>query len=162
MLAYLHERGQDVRIHIYVLIRTVAFTLARFVLHGSHLSHKTHSERTVNLMDIYPTLTELCNLPAKKGLEGNSIAPLLQNPGANRHYPSVPTHGFGNHAVHSEKWRYVRYNDGSEKLYDHDSDPQEFKNLAKDSKYAAVKGKLAKSLPTVNTRDGPTVKEGKE
>jgi arylsulfatase A-like enzyme len=120
------------------------------------------SERTVNLMDIYPTLTELCRLPAKKGVEGNSIVPLLKNPSAAWDHPSVTTHGFGNHAVRSEKWRYIRYNDGSEELYDHESDPQEWTNLAKNEKYAAVKKQLAKALPAVNAKDAPTVKEGKE
>ncbi|MCF0062312.1 sulfatase [Dyadobacter chenwenxiniae] len=120
------------------------------------------SERTVNLLDIYPTLAELCNLPARKELEGNSIVPLLKNPSATWEHPSVTTHGFGNHAVRSEKWRYIRYNDGSEELYDHENDPQEFKNLAKVQKYSAEKIKLAKSLPAINKKDAPTVKEGKE
>jgi len=134
-----------------------------FIVYAPGLSKENSvSERTVNLLDIYPTLAELCNLPAKKELEGNSIVPLLKNPAATWEFPSVTTHGFGNHAVRSEKWRYIRYNDGSEELYDHDNDPQEFKNLAKDEKYAAEKRKLAKSLPSVNKKDAPTVKEGKE
>lgn len=120
------------------------------------------SNRTVNLLDVYPTLVELCKLPAKKELEGHSIVTLLKNPAAAWKYPSVTTHGFGNHAVRSEKWRYVRYNDGSEELYDHDADPQEWKNLAKDDKYTAVKKELAKSLPVINAKDAPTAKEGKE
>lgn len=120
------------------------------------------SNRTVNLMDIYPTLIELCQLPEKKGLEGRSVAPLLKNPAAKWEYPSVTTHGLGNHAVRSEKFRYIKYEDGSEELYDHDADPQEFKNLAKDEKYAAVKKELIKSLPKVNAKNAPTVKEGKE
>ncbi|NIJ55076.1 sulfatase [Dyadobacter arcticus] len=134
-----------------------------FIVYAPGLSKSgSISERTVNLLDIYPTLTELCNLPNKKGLEGNSIATLLKNPAAEWEHPSVTTHGFGNHAVRSEKWRYIRYNDGSEELYDHEKDPQEWKNLAKDEQFAAVKTKLAKSLPAVNTKDAPTVKEGKE
>ncbi|OJV21877.1 MAG: iduronate-2-sulfatase [Dyadobacter sp. 50-39] len=134
-----------------------------FIVYAPGLSKTSGvSERTVNLMDIYPTLTELCKLPAKKGVEGNSIVPLLKNPAAAWHHPSITTHGFGNHAVRSEKYRYIRYNDGSEELYDHDTDPQEFKNLAKDVKYASVKAELAKSLPAVNAKDAPTVKEDKE
>ncbi|MCE6987559.1 sulfatase [Dyadobacter sp. CY323] len=134
-----------------------------FIVYAPGLSKPNSvSQRTVNLMDIYPTLTELCNLPGKKGVEGNSIAPLLKNPSAEWDHPSLTTHGFGNHAIRSEKWRYIRYNDGSEELYDHDTDPQEFKNLAKDQKFAAVKAKLAKSLPVINAKDAPTVKEGKE
>ena len=120
------------------------------------------SNRTVNLMDIYPTLIDLCQLPVKAGLEGQSITTLLKNPAATWNHPSVTTHGLGNHAVRSEKYRYIRYLDGSEELYDHDADPQEFRNLAKDEKYASVKKDLAKSLPAVNAKDAPTVKEGKE
>lgn len=134
-----------------------------FIVYAPGLSKENSvSERTVNLLDIYPTLAELCNLPAKKELEGNSIVPLLKNPAAAWEFPSVTTHGLGNHAVRSEKWRYIRYNDGSEELYDHDNDPQEFKNLAKDEKFAPEKRKLAKSLPVINKKDAPTVKEGKE
>jgi arylsulfatase A-like enzyme len=134
-----------------------------FIVYAPGLSKANGvSERTVNLMDIYPTLTELCKLPAKKGVEGNSVVPLLKNPAAAWSHPSITTHGLGNHAVRSEKYRYIRYNDGSEELYDHDADPQEFKNLAKDAKYASVKSELAKSLPAVNAKDAPTVKEGKE
>lgn len=120
------------------------------------------SDRTVNLMDIYPTLIDLCKLPAKKGLEGRSITPLLKDPALKWEFPSVTTHGFGNHAVRSEKFRYIRYQDGSEELYDHDTDPLEFRNLAKDAKYDAVKNELAKSLPAVNAKDAPTAKDGKE
>jgi arylsulfatase A-like enzyme len=120
------------------------------------------SQRTVNLLDIYPTLAELCNLPNKKELEGNSIVPLLKNPSTAWAHASLTTHGYKNHAVRTEKWRYIRYEDGSEELYDHEKDPQEWKNLAKDARFASVKAELAKSLPDVNTKDAPTVKEGKE
>ncbi|MDB5241650.1 MAG: Choline-sulfatase [Spirosoma sp.] len=120
------------------------------------------SERTVNLMDIYPTLVELCGLPTKKALEGMSLVPLLRNPQLAWPHPSVTTHGFGNHAVRSERWRYIRYKDGTEELYDHDKDPQEWKNLANDTKYVAIKKELAKWLPTVNAPDAPTKKETEE
>jgi arylsulfatase A-like enzyme len=118
------------------------------------------SDRTVNLMDIYPTLVELCKLPAKKGLEGNSVVPLLKNPTQTWKFPSVTTHGLENHSVRSDRWRYIRYKDGSEELYDHDSDPQEWRNLAKDTKYASVKRELAKSLPKVNAPDAPQETKG--
>lgn len=117
------------------------------------------SGRTVNLLDIYPTLVELCSLPVKKELEGNNIVPLLKNPSAPWEFPSITTHGFENHAVRSEKWRYIRYRDGSEELYDHDNDPNEFKNLANDKKYAAEKLRLKKSLPLINTMYDAAVKK---
>jgi arylsulfatase A-like enzyme len=118
------------------------------------------SDRTVNLIDIYPTLLELCKLPLKKELEGRSIAPLLQDPKQPWNYPSLTTHGLGNHSVRSERWRYIRYKDGSEELYDHDQDPQEWKNLAKESQYASVKNELKKWLPKADAPDAPKAVKG--
>jgi len=116
-------------------------------------------ERTVNLMDIYPTLVDLCHLPAKKGLEGNSLAPLLRDPGSTWKHASVTTHGRNNHAVRSEQYRYIRYGDGSEELYDHAKDPQEWSNLAKNREYAPVIAELSQHLPRVNAADAVKQKE---
>lgn len=115
-------------------------------------------DRTVNLMDIYPTLVELCKLPERKDLHGHSLVPLLKNPKAKWEHPSITTHGRNNHAVRTEQWRYIRYADGSEELYNHDADPMEWTNLARDPKYMDVKKDLAKYLPTDNV---PEVPKGK-
>jgi arylsulfatase A-like enzyme len=115
-------------------------------------------ERTVNLLDIYPTVIDLCGLPAKKGLEGNSLMPLLKSPQIAWDHPSLTTHGRSNHSIRTEKWRYIRYKDGSEELYDHDTDPLEWKNLAKDPQLAKVKDQLATHLPKVNAPDAAAVK----
>lgn len=120
----------------------------------------TAVNRTVSLMDIYPTLIDLCKLPAKSGLEGNSIVPLLKNPEATWNHPSVTTHGLGNHSVRNERYRYIVYEDGTEELYDHDTDPQEWKNLANDPKYASVKKELIVFLPKVNAPNAPRHKGG--
>ena len=103
--------------------------------------------RPVNLIDIYPTLVDVCGLSPKAELEGVSLTPLLENPQANWDRPSLTTHGRGNHSVRSERWRYIRYSDGTEELYDHDADQLEWTNLASESKYAKVKKDLAKWLP---------------
>lgn len=116
-------------------------------------------QRTVNLIDIYPTVIDLCGLPAKKGLEGHSLLPLLRSPATAWEHPSLTTHGRNNHALRSEKWRYIRYADGSEELYNHDSDPQEWTNLAKSSDHAAVIAELAQHLPKMNAPDAPKQKE---
>ncbi|HEX4129564.1 MAG TPA: sulfatase [Pirellulales bacterium] len=108
------------------------------------------SPRTVDFMCIYPTLCELCGIDRPKHVEGVSIVPLLKNPRAEWDTPALTTHGENNHAVRSERWRYIRYADGGEELYDEQSDPLEWKNLASDPQYAAVKSELAHWLPTVN------------
>jgi arylsulfatase A-like enzyme len=109
-------------------------------------------------MDIYPTLVDLCGLPARPGLEGVSLRPLLSNPSAKWDRPAVTTYFRNNHSVRSEQWRYIRYEDGTEELYDHQQDPLEWKNLARDPKLASVKQNLARWLPTTNVEDVPTTR----
>lgn len=112
-------------------------------------------ERTVDFMGIYPTLWELCGLPAPKKNEGVSLVPLLKDPSASWDRPALTTHGRGNHAVRTERYRYIRYSDGTEELYDHAEDPLEWKNRAADPSLAAVKAELAKWLPKSDAPDAP-------
>ncbi|MEZ5363893.1 MAG: sulfatase-like hydrolase/transferase [Bryobacterales bacterium] len=90
----------------------------------------TRVDRPVSLLDLYPTLVELAGLPARRDLDGRSLAPLLREPGARWDDPAVMTYLKGNHAVRTERWRYIRYADGSEELYDHERDPNEWNNVA--------------------------------
>lgn len=120
------------------------------------------SPRTVSLMDLYPTLIELGGLSPKAGIEGLSLVPLLKDPGAEWDHPAVTTEGRNNHAVRSERWRYIRYADGKEELYDHDHDPKEWANLADDPRWSSVKAELARSLPTRNAPDAPIARKGEE
>jgi len=110
----------------------------------------------VDFMNIYPTLADLCGLPIGDHLEGVTMRPLLMDPNAPWDRPALTTHGRENHAVRSDRWRYIRYADGSEELYDHDSDPMEWNNLAGKSEYDDVKRELAKGLPKVNAPDAPS------
>ncbi len=103
--------------------------------------------RTVDFMSVYPTLCELCGLDIPKHVEGPSIKGLLAKPDAAWDRPAVTTRGWGNHSVRSERWRYIRYDDGSEELYDETSDPMEWTNVASKSEYAAIKAELARWLP---------------
>ncbi|MBP86641.1 MAG: hypothetical protein CMJ64_07995 [Planctomycetaceae bacterium] len=113
---------------------------------GSTAMHKI-CERPVSLIDLYPTLVELCGLPARDDLDGQSIVPLLKNPKMKWDRPALTTYGPGNHAVRTERWRYIRYHDGGEELYDHNVDPHEWQNLATSSEHADVIRELRKSLP---------------
>ncbi len=106
--------------------------------------------RTVDYMQIYPTLCDVAGLPAPKQGEGESIRKLLENPDAPWGKPAITTWLFNNHTVRTERWRYIRYADGGEELYDHDRDPLEWNNLAQNPEYAPVKADLAKWLPQEN------------
>ena len=110
------------------------------------------SERTVDFMSIYPTLTDLCGLPTPSHVEGKSIKSLLADPAAAWDQPAVTTYLFNNHAARSEAFRYIRYADGSEELYDMRSDPNEWTNLAADPKHASIKRNLAAWLPKTNAQ----------
>ncbi len=116
--------------------------------------------RPVDYMNIYPTLNDLCGLPGvsnPKGQEheGVSMRTLLADPDAEWERPALTTHGRNNHALRSQHFRYIRYADGGEELYDHRSDPMEFTNLADDPKLAGVKKQLARSLPKNNVPEAP-------
>jgi arylsulfatase A-like enzyme len=113
------------------------------------------SAAPVELLDIYPTLTDLAGLPPAEGLEGHSLAALLKDPRASRPWPAITTHNQGNHAVRTERWRYIRYADGSEELYDMIADPNEWTNLAGQSRHAATIAELRRWLPTVDSPPAP-------
>jgi arylsulfatase A-like enzyme len=118
-------------------------------------------KRTVDFMGIYPTVCDLAGLPVPEHVQGSSLKPLLANPEAAWDRPALTTYMFGNHAVRSAKWRYIRYNDGSEELYDEERDPMEWTNLAARPELAAVKAELARFLPTTNAPDaGPRNADG--
>lgn len=110
----------------------------------------TSSDRTVDFMSIYPTLTELAGIETPKHVEGGSIRTLLANPQAEWPQPALTTFGFNNHAVRTEGWRYIRYANGDEELYDEIADPKEWTNLAGRPKHAEKKAQLAALLPTKN------------
>jgi arylsulfatase A-like enzyme len=107
-------------------------------------------DRPVNLIDVFPTLAELCGLPPRAECEGASLVPLLTDPAARWERPSLTTHGQNNHALRSDCYRYIRYADGSEELYDHRTDPNEWHNLATDLQFVQVKEELSRWLPETN------------
>jgi arylsulfatase A-like enzyme len=105
------------------------------------------ADRVVSLLDIFPTLLELSGLPPKEGTDGHSLVPLLKNPQAEWDYPAITTYDFAEYSIRTEDWRYIRYIDDSEELYDHRNDPEEWTNLAADPKYDTIKEELAAHIP---------------
>jgi arylsulfatase A-like enzyme len=114
----------------------------------------THSVRTVDFMSIYPTLADLCGLPTPKHVEGVSIKKLLAEPNTTWTGVAQTTHGFRNHAVRTPEWRYIRYANGDEELYDETKDPYEWNNRARDSRHAGLKAELSKHFPKVDSKPG--------
>jgi arylsulfatase A-like enzyme len=108
----------------------------------------------VSLLDLFPTLVELCGLPRRGDLDGTSLVPLLRDAGR-RWKPTVSTYLPNNHAVIDEKWRYIRYRDGGEELYDRVGDPNEHRNLAGEARLGAVKARLAAYLPKSSAAPKP-------
>ncbi|MBI1372321.1 MAG: sulfatase-like hydrolase/transferase [Phycisphaera sp.] len=130
-------------------------TKVPLIVAGPGIDGPRTCKRTVGLIDIYPTLVELCGLPAYDELEGRSLKPLLWDTEHAWPYPALTTFHYDNHAIRTERWRYIRYHDGTQELYDHDSDPNEWHNLAGEAKYADVIKDLAQYLPRVNAEAVP-------
>ncbi len=103
--------------------------------------------RPVSLVDLYPTLVDLCGLKPPHRLDGRSLKPLLSNPEAAWDRPAIVSVGRGTYSIRSEDHGYVRYFDGAEELYDLKQDPHEWNNLAADASCADVKQKLAAAIP---------------
>jgi arylsulfatase A-like enzyme len=122
---------------------------------GPGVVHGAESSRPAELLDIYPTLVELAGLPEKDGLEGISLVPQLRNADAPRERPAITTHNHDNHGVRSEDWRYIRYADGSEELYDMRRDPNEWNNLAGNPEMDSVIEEHRKWLPALSARPAP-------
>jgi arylsulfatase A-like enzyme len=113
------------------------------------------SGRTVELLDIYPTLIDLCGLPKRHEIEGRSLRPLLENPDAPWDKPAITSLSPDKVTVRTERWRYSRYLDGEE-LYDHASDPMEWHNLADRPEHAETIRFLSGLLPEDPSPRQPT------
>jgi arylsulfatase A-like enzyme len=112
-------------------------------------------QQPAELLDMYPTLIELCGLPVRNDLEGISLTPQLRNAGTHRDRPALTTHNQGNHAIRSERYRFIHYADGSEEFYDLVQDPNEWTNLAAKPEFAGLMAEHRKSLPKVDLPPAP-------
>ena len=107
----------------------------------------------VSLLDVFPTLVELMNSEPWDQLEGISLLPLLKDPDADRLEPAVTTYGENNHAVRTERWRYIHYHNSDEELYDHDTDPDEYYKLSGKEEHRNLMDSLSYWLPKVNVAE---------
>jgi arylsulfatase A-like enzyme len=131
------------------------------ILAGPGLA-KGNCTRPVGLIDLYPTLSELCGLGAPlQTLEGHSLTPLLRKPSAAWPHPAITTFHRNDHTIRTERWRYIRYANGDEELYDSATDPHEWANLAAKPEHHETVAKLRRQLPKVNAADAPVRTSGR-
>ena len=117
---------------------------------GPGVSANAKCTRPAELLDIFPTLNELCGLPKRDDLEGHSLVPQLQDATTPREFPAITTHNHDNHSIRSDDWRYIVYADGSEELYDMKNDPDEWHNLASKRKYRDIIESHRRFIPKEN------------
>jgi arylsulfatase A-like enzyme len=104
-------------------------------------------DRPVSLQDIYPTLVDVCGLPPNPQLDGQSLKPLLRDPSTAWDHFAITTYDYGEFSVRSQRYRYTRYIDGSEELYDHETDQEEWHNLAADPRFSEIKRQHSQAIP---------------
>lgn len=104
-------------------------------------------EAPVQLLDIYPTLIDLCHLPALESLEGHTLSGLIDDPERIWSHPALTFYGEGNISIRNEQFRLIQYEDGSRELYDMENDRNEWTNLAENRKYRGVIKNMIKHIP---------------
>ena len=117
-----------------------------FIVRGPGVEAGSACTQPVSLIDVYPSLVDLAGVEVPEWLDGASIKPQLANPASSRG-AAISSYGEGNTSIRTERWRYIRYEDGSEELYDHSVDPDEWANLANRSKHDETKRRLASLIP---------------
>ncbi len=135
-----------------------------FIWAGPGVAEGAKTDVTVSLIDMYPTLVEMCGLPKpRQPLEGESLASTLSNPSAARDRNVFLPHMHpGEYAIINRDWRYIRYGEDGEELYDLREDPNEWNNLASVEAYAEVKAELRKSAPDTFAEPEPALNTRKD
>ena len=121
-------------------------TNAPLIIKVPNQTHKTAIQEHVSLLDIYPTITDLLGYKKPAFLEGNSLVPFLKNSNPDWKHKAVVT-SFKSHSVTCKDWNYIRYGNGTEELYNHAKDPDEWHNVANDPKNKDIIKELKKAIP---------------
>jgi arylsulfatase A-like enzyme len=130
-------------------------TRVPLIFAGPGITAGQRCTKPAELLDMYPTLIDLCGLSKNDRLEGHSLLPQLKDADAPREWPAITTHNHDNHGVRSEHWRYIHYADGSEELYDMRNDPNEWKNVAADPQLAATLAEHRGWMPKTSAKPAP-------
>jgi len=103
--------------------------------------------RNISLVDLFPTLTELCGMKTKDGLTGRNLIPLLKDPSAQWDYPVISCLGNNHYSIMKSEWHYINYDGEQEELYNLNEDPEEWYNLAGKDAYSELKLQLKEFIP---------------
>ena len=125
-------------------------TNAPLIFAGPGLPRGKVIDSPAEMLSVYPTLLELCGLPPYERNEGLSLVPSMQGSSFEADAFALTTFGMNNHGIKSGGYRYIRYEDGGEELYDHRSDPHEWDNQATNPAYGDALEALKKLLPRTN------------
>ncbi|MDE0822263.1 MAG: sulfatase-like hydrolase/transferase, partial [Opitutales bacterium] len=117
-----------------------------FIVRGPGIKTGSSCTQPTSLIDVYPSLVDLAGLQVPDWLDGKSVKEQLAKPSTPRP-PAISSYGEGNTSIRTERWRYIRYEDDSEELYDHKADPDEWTNLANKPKHKETKLRLIKMIP---------------
>lgn len=125
------------------------------IIAGPGVARNASTGKPVELLDLYPTLADLCGLAAPANLEGQSLRPLLEKPSTAKWTKPAVTQVWHNpkawgYSIRTERWRYTEWLEGKagRELYDHANDSEEITNLAKSPEHSATIAKLSAQLKT--------------
>lgn len=130
-------------------------TRVPLIFAGPGVTKGARCKSPVELLDMYPTLVELCGLPTRNDLEGHSLVPQLRDAKSPREWPAITSHNQGNHGIRTANWRYIHYADGSEELYDLKADPHEWTNVIANPAHATVLAEHRRWLPKIDVPPAP-------
>lgn len=114
---------------------------------GKGIKPELSTNAQVGLIDIYPTLVELCGLEENTANEGNSLVPLLSNPDKKWEHPAFTSYGYKNISMYLNGFHYIQYENGEAELYDMEKDPNEWENLANNPAYKEQIERFKQELP---------------
>jgi iduronate 2-sulfatase len=159
-IVFMSDHGYHLGEHTFWQKNNLHEDVTRVPLIISAPGYKTGvSDAFVELVDMYPTVTELSGTPIPDTVQGKSLVPILKNPKAKVRDEAFSLGNSGGYALRSDEWTYIWYRDGVEELYDMKKDPKQYTNLAKDPKHAQVmdqyRGKLDAKLESEKLQRKP-------
>lgn len=114
---------------------------------------KGQCDRVVGLIDLYPTLVDLCGLPANEKAVGRSLKPLLKDHETKWDYPALTYLKDGGKSIRTSRYRYIEYGDGSAELYNHRNDTNELTNLVDNPEYTKALQMMKSKLSRTHLKD---------